>query len=265
MVKIVIGGEYMKDVKKDYPSISVITPTYNSGRFIKETIDSVLNQTFENWEMIIVDDCSSDNTIDIINDYIKTDGRIRLIQLSINSGPAVARNTAIKNAKGRYIAFLDSDDVWYPEKLERQLQFMENSKVAFSFSKYENINESGTKKGTVEDIPEKVTYKQLLKNNVIGCLTVMLDRDQIKDVEMINIRTRQDYVLWLSLTKRGFTAYGLQEVLAKYRNVQHSVSSNKFKMAKQNWKVYRQIEQLSFFKSTWYFLQYVFSKLRKYS
>ncbi|OLO42334.1 glycosyl transferase [Alkalihalophilus pseudofirmus] len=245
--------------------ISVITPAYNSEKFIRETIESVLAQTYTNWEMIIVDDCSSDSTTEIIKQYEEQDERLTLIQLKENSGPAVARNTAINNAKGRYLAFLDSDDQWVPEKLERQLTFMQEREIAFSFTQYFKINEEGEETGMVESIPEKVSYNQLLKNNVIGCLTVMIDTEMTGKIEMVNIRTRQDYVLWLTLCKRGFIAYGLQEVLAKYRIVENSVSSNKIKMAKQNWKVYREIEKLSLMKSMWNFIHYVYFKVRKYS
>ncbi|OIJ21754.1 glycosyl transferase [Anaerobacillus alkalidiazotrophicus] len=244
--------------------VSVITPTYNSAKFIGETIESVLAQTYTNWEMVIVDDCSSDETVRIVKEYVAGDNRIKLIQLKENSGPAIARNTAIEHACGRYLAFLDSDDQWLPHKLERQLQFMQEHEIAFSFTDYMNMNEDGTETGVVTHAPKEANYHQLLKHNTIGCLTVMLDTEKTGKVKMINIRTRQDYVLWLTICKQGFTAYGLQEVLANYRNVGNSVSNNKLKMAKQNWKVYRQIENISLVKSLWYFVHYVYFKLKKY-
>ncbi len=252
----------MKEAKLNKPLISIITPSYNSAKFIGDAIQSVLNQTYTNWEMVIVDDCSKDETVEIIQQY--KDERIRLIQLQENSGPAIARNTAIEAAQGRYIAFLDSDDQWLPEKLEKQLRFMQDNDIAFSYTKYKNMTEDGTETNVIVNVPEKVTYEDLLKHNVIGCLTVMVDKDKAGEVAMVNIRTRQDYVLWLHLCKRGFTAYGLQEVLAKYRLVENSVSSNKLKMAKQNWKVYREIEQLSLVKSVWYFMHYGYFKMKKY-
>ncbi|MBU9722708.1 MULTISPECIES: glycosyltransferase family 2 protein [Bacillaceae] len=245
--------------------VSVITPAFNSARFIEETIQSVQNQTYPHWEMIIVDDCSTDETVKIIQEYATQDKRIKLIQLMENSGPAVARNTAIRNSRGRYIAFLDSDDQWLPKKLEKQLQFMEEKGIAFSFTKYRNVDENGVESGTIIEAPEVVSYSHLLKQNMIGCLTVMLDKTKVGNVEMVNIRSRQDYALWLSLCKKGFQAYGLQEVLAKYREVGNSLSSNKLKMAKQNWKLYREIEKLGFLKSSWYFLHYVYYKVRKYT
>ncbi|MBM7095808.1 glycosyltransferase [Bacillus sp. H-16] len=247
------------------PLVSVITPAYNAERFIAQTIESVINQSFHDWEMIIVDDCSTDRTISIIKDFANRDRRIQAIQLSDNSGAAIARNEAINKSRGRYLAFLDSDDQWLPEKLEKQLGFMKEKGAAFSFTDYIFIDETGKETGAVTEVPECVSYKDLLKENMIGCLTVMIDREKTGYVKMIDIRTRQDYVLWLELCKRGFNALGLQEPLSKYRVVEGSVSSNKMKMAKQNWKVYREIEKLNLVKSIWYFLNYLYFKVRKYS
>ena len=250
---------------KSYPLISVITPTYNSERFIRKTIESAQAQTYTNWEMIIVDDCSTDRTVEIIEELKEHDSRIQLIKLNENCGPAIARNVAIERAKGRYLAFWDCDDQWMPEKLEKQLKFMQEHRIAFSFTKYMKIKEDGSEKNLIVDIPNEVNYKQLLKHNVIGCLTVMLDIEMIGEVKMINIRSRQDFVLWLTICKRGFTAYGFQEVLSKYRVVKGSLSSNKLKMAKQMWKVYREIEELSLIRSIWCFLNYLYFAIRKYS
>lgn len=246
------------------PLISVITPAYNAEKFVEATIQSVQAQTYTNWEMVIVDDCSKDRTVEIIQKYHQADPRIKLIQLQQNSGPAVARNTAIRNAKGRYLAFLDSDDQWTLEKLERQLHFMQEQDIAFSFTQYQVVDEEGTDTGKVIDAPEKVTYTDLLKNNVIGCLTVMIDTEKTGEVEMVNIRSRQDYALWLDLSRRGFQPFGLNEPLAKYREVGNSLSSNKVKMARQNWHVYREIERLSLPKSLWYFGHFVYFKSKKY-
>ncbi|WP_407928613.1 glycosyltransferase family 2 protein [Alkalihalobacterium elongatum] len=247
------------------PLISVITPAYNAEKFIEATIQSVQAQKYPHWEMVIVDDCSKDRTVEIIERYQQADPRIKLIQLQQNSGPAVARNTAIRNAKGRYLAFLDSDDQWTPEKLARQLQFMQEQDIAFSFTQYEVVDEAGADTGKVIEAPEKVTYTDLLKNNVIGCLTVMVDTKKTGEVEMVNIRSRQDYALWLELSRKGFQPFGLNEPLAKYREVGNSLSSNKVKMARQNWHVYREIEHLSLPRSLWYFVHYVYFKLKKYS
>lgn len=238
------------------PVISVITPAYNSEVFIKETIQSVLDQTYSDWEMIIVDDRSKDDTVSLIKEMQDKDARIRLIELEKNSGSAVARNTAIEHSNGRYIAFLDSDDSWYPEKLERQLKFMQDEDVAFSFTEYVRTLEDGTETDYISKAPETVDWDALMKRCVIGCLTVMIDTEKTGEVRMVDIRTRQDYALWLSLTRQGYTAYGLQEVLAKYRVVGDSISSNKWKAAKRNWYVFRHIEGQNLPKALWYFGHY---------
>ncbi|KGX87207.1 glycosyltransferase family 2 protein [Pontibacillus litoralis] len=243
-------------MNNENPLISVVTPAYNAERFIAETIESVMKQTYTNWEMIIVDDCSMDQTVDIVQSYQEQDPRIQLIRLQHNSGSAVARNTAMDHARGRYIAFLDSDDLWIPQKLTKQLAFMQTKDIAFSFTEYVRIQQDGTRTQAIVKAPQCVGYDDLMKRCVIGCLTVMIDRDKIGDIKMVNIRTRQDYVYWLTLTKRGFLAYGLPEVLSEYRLVSNSISSNKWKAAKQNWYVFRQIEQQSLWKSMWYFSHY---------
>lgn len=243
-------------MNQDIPAVSVITPAYNAERFIKETIQSVQDQTYSDWEMIIVDDRSKDRTVEYIKEVQAGDPRIRLIELEENSGSAVARNTAIENAAGRYIAFLDSDDRWMPEKLERQLRFMQDKDVAFSFTAYVRTLEDGTETDYISRTPATVDWDALMKRCVIGCLTVMLDRNKTGEVKMVDIRTRQDYALWLELTRRGFTAHGLADVLAKYRVVDDSISSNKWKAAKRNWYVFRHIESQSLPKALWYFGHY---------
>jgi len=244
------------------PLISVITPAYNAETFIAGTIESVLDQTYTNWEMVIVDDKSTDQTVQTVKNYLKKDDRIKLFVLEENSGSAVARNTAMKHAKGRYIAFLDSDDQWFPKKLEKQLQFMQEKDIAFSFTKYIRMEEDGTLRDNVSKAPESVGYRDLMKHCVIGCLTVMIDRDKIGHIEMVNIRTRQDYAYWLTITKMGYRAYGLPEILAKYRIVENSISSNKLKAAKRQWYVYRQIEKQNLLVSMYYFFHYAFRGIR---
>lgn len=247
---------------KQNPLISIITPAYNAENFISQTIESALRQTYTNWEMILVDDRSTDRTVEYIKSYQEQDDRIKLIELEENSGSAVARNTAMEAAKGQYFAFLDSDDLWTPQKLEKQLRFMQEKDIAFSFTKYVIVQEDGTETNAVTETPAYVDYDDLMKYCIIGCLTVMLDTAKIGKVEMLNIRTRQDYVLWLTLTKKGFLAYGLPEVLAKYRLVENSISSNKLKAARQNWNVYRYIEKQSLAKSIWYFSNYAFKSVK---
>lgn len=249
------------------PLISIITPVYNAETFIEETIKSVMDQSYDHWEMILIDDCSTDNTRIKLSKYKQIDNRIKIVHLKENKGPAIARNTGLNQAKGRYIAFLDSDDQWLPHKLDKQLNFMQKKAIAFSYTAYNRVQMIGNRKESSKEvmIPDHVTYKDLLKENVIGCLTVMIDTSLTGPIQMVNIRTRQDYALWLELTRRGFIAHGLQDILANYRVRDHSVSSNKVKMVKQNWRVYRDIEKLSLPKSIWYFLHYIFLKMKRYS
>lgn len=251
------GGTLMNNTsEKHTPLVTIITPAYNAEAFITDAIESVINQTYTRWEMIIVDDSSTDHTVKKIRAYTKQDERITLIELEDNSGSAVARNRAIDAAHGRFLAFLDSDDLWVPEKLEKQLQFMLERNIAFSFTEYARMKVDGSILRSNIKAPETIDYHGLLKHCVIGCLTVMIDKDKTGHLQMINLRARQDYVLWLALTKQGFLAYGLPEELAIYRSVKKSISSNKLKMAKRNWKVYRRIEGKGFFKSIWYILHY---------
>lgn len=243
--------------------VSIITPVYNSEKFIKDTISSVLNQTYTNWEMILVDDCSTDNSKKIINEYVEKDSRFKYIKLSQNSGAAVARNTAIKAATGRFLAFLDSDDAWEPEKLDLQIKFMIENKVGFSFTSYKVVDENGKPTGKIVSVPSTINYEELLKNTIIGCLTVVIDKDLVGDIQMPNLRARQDFVTWLSILKNGYTAYGINIPLATYRVVSNSISSNKLKMIRRNWNVYRNIEELSLMKSAYVTSYYVFNAVKK--
>lgn len=247
----------------DKPLVSIITPSYNSTKFIPATIESVLAQTYQNWEMLIVDDCSKDESRKVIREYTVKDDRIKLIELTENSGAAVARNTAIKAAKGKYVAFLDSDDLWVPTKLEKQIEFMEINDYAFTYSKYQLMDVDGNILDKVIDVPRNIDYNGLLSNTIIGCLTAVVNVEKTGPIEMPNIRTRQDLATWLSILKRGHKAHGYQEVLAYYRLVPGSISSNKLKAAKQNWKVYREVEKLGLFRSVFVFLGYAWTSVKK--
>jgi hypothetical protein len=242
--------------------VSIITPLYNSEKLISETIESVLAQTYKNWEMIIVDDCSTDNGVNIVNKYQKNDDRIKLIKLSKNSGAAVARNTAIKNADGRYIAFLDSDDLWYPKKLEKQIEFMKQNNYFFTYTNYQKMSESGELINEIVKSPRKLVYKKALHTNYIGCLTAIYDKKKLGKVYMPEIRKRQDYGLWLKILKQ-VDGYGLNKNLAYYRVRENSVSSNKLNLIKYNWQLYRDIEKLSIFRSSYYILYTIMLKLLK--
>ncbi|AFJ01902.1 Putative N-acetylgalactosaminyl-diphosphoundecaprenol glucuronosyltransferase [Methylophaga frappieri] len=235
--------------------VSIITPLHNAEEYITQTIESVLGQTYSNWELIIVDDVSSDNSVVLVEKYVAQYARVKLIRLEQNSGAAVARNAAIKVAKGRYLAFLDSDDLWLPTKLEKQLAFMQETGHPFTYTAYEKINESGRLIGKV-GVPVRVNYQQLLKTCYLGCLTVMLDRTYFDDISMPLIRRRQDFGLWLRLLKKVDFAYGIRDVLGQYRVHEKSISSNKFTTSAYTWQLYRQVEQLNLLKSLYYFGQY---------
>lgn len=242
---------------KDSFKVSVIMPTHNSAEFLKETISSVLNQTYQNFEILITDDKSEDNTLEILEDLAQNDDRIKIFKLNVNSGAAVARNNSIRNAKGRFIAFLDSDDIWNPDKLEKQISFMIDNKVALSYSNYHEIDESNK---IINDIiiKDKLTYDDLLKQGYIACLTAMYDTDTVGKVYMPLIRKRQDWALWLKiLREHQITAYGLSEKLAKYRIRKNSLSTKKLNLIKYHWYIYRNFENLSIFSSAYYLLNYI--------
>ncbi|ARV13821.1 glycosyltransferase family 2 protein [Polaribacter sp. SA4-12] len=243
--------------------VSIITPNYNSEKFISETINSVLNQTYKNWEMIIVDDVSTDKSIDIITFFCKQDSRIQLHQLSDNSGAAIARNKAISLAKGTFIAFLDSDDLWLPKKLEFQLDFMLKNNYSLSYTSYEIINEEGNSTNKTIKCKDKLDYNRMLYSNEIGCLTAMYNKDVLGKIFMPKIRKRQDYGLWLKVLKSEKYAFGLATVLAQYRDRSQSISNNKVEMLKWNWNLYKNVENLSYFRATYYTLCNVINKLLK--
>lgn len=243
--------------------VSIITPSYNCEKFIGKTILSVISQTYEKWEMIIVDDLSTDNTTSIVKEMIAKDSRIKLIIQKKNGGAAIARNVAIKNSTGRYIAFLDSDDLWFPDKLERQLEFMRLNNLALTYSSYKTIDENDNEIGQFITQPQ-ISYKQILKSNIIGCLTAVYDTKITGKTYMPEIQKRQDYGLWLRLLKQDINAMGILEPLASYRIHANSLSKNKFSAAKYQWKIYRNIEKLNIFKSIYYFIHYVFRGVFKY-
>lgn len=227
-------------------------PTYNCGKYIAESIQSVQAQTIRDWELLIVDDCSSDDTEEVVRQFSGCDDRIHYEKLSQNSGPAVARTQALRKARGRYIAFLDSDDLWLPQKLERQIEFMEKEKVPFSCTAYKQIDENGKDLSVALYPPEKTDYKKMLRlSNPIGNLTVMYDQSQLGRYEVPRIKKRNDFALWLRILHDTPYCAGMQQVLASYRVRANSVSSNKLAQAKYHWQLYRKIEKLSLFRSVW--------------
>ncbi|HFK3172494.1 glycosyltransferase family 2 protein [Proteus mirabilis] len=236
--------------------ISIIMPSYNSGEYIRKSIDSVLNQSYKNFELIIIDDCSSDNTVDIITSY--QDKRIKLLKNETNQGAGITRNKGLLLSNGRFICFLDSDDTWRPDKLEKQLTFMLSNNIDFCFSAYDRVSEDNTFICRI-GVPEKVNYSDMLKVCSIGCLTVMFDKDKFTDFSMPSIRKRQDYALWLKLLKQTPYAYGINEPLGFYNIRENSISSNKLNAAKYQWKIYREIEDLNLFYASYYFFHYSFN------
>ncbi|NLY04319.1 MAG: glycosyltransferase family 2 protein [Campylobacter sp.] len=243
--------------------VSIIMPSYDSEKFIAKSINSALSQTYSNLELIIVDDCSFDNSNDIIEQYAKQDSRVKLIKLDQNSGPAVARNKAIESANGDYIAFLDSDDLWDKDKIEKQLKFMQDNDLAFTYSSYRLIDEDDKELGNFTTTPE-VTYENLLKTNSIGCLTAIYDVKKLGKVYMPLILKRQDYGLWLKILKQINSSKGILDSLATYRIRKNSVSSNKLKAAKYQWKIYTEVEKLGIIKSSYYFIHYAINGIFKY-
>lgn len=241
--------------------VSIITPSYKSEKYISETIESVLKQTYKNWEMIIVDDCSPDNSNNVIESFIKLDTRIKLIRLDTNSGPAIARNKAIEEAQGRYIAFLDADDVWKKDKLTKQLDFMQKKDCALTYTAYEIMNETGELLHKKISTPLKVTYTDLLKSNHIGCLTAMYDTAKIGKIFMPLIQKRQDYGLWLKILRQTGVSYGIGEPLAIYRIMPTSVSSNKLDLLRYHYKLFREFENIGRLKTIYYLFWHVVTKL----
>ncbi|WP_105265356.1 glycosyltransferase family 2 protein [Pseudoalteromonas sp. T1lg76] len=237
------------------PLVSVIMPLYNAASFLEETVQSVIQQTLTDWELIIVDDFSTDSSLSVLAPLIDAEPRIKLIQQAENAGVSVARNKAISNAKGRYIAFLDSDDLWLPYKLEKQIDFMRSNNIAFSYSAYEKVDEAGNCFGRV-GVPEKVDYNNLLKTCVIGCLTAIYDTNRLGKVYMPLNTKREDFATWLCILKKVDFAYGYQDVLAQYRVYASQSSGKKAQMAQENWYLYRHIEKLGFIRSTYYFVHY---------
>ncbi|MDC9581151.1 glycosyltransferase [Xenorhabdus sp. PR6a] len=242
--------------------ISIIMPTCNSIKYVEHSINSVLGQTYPNWELLITDDCSTDNTFDFISKYASIESRIKIFRNEKNLGAAATRNNSIKYARGRFIAFLDSDDLWHPNKLENQISFMIKKKCALSYSYYQKIDENGNLKGIITS-PNATNSKKLLFTNVIGCLTAIYDTEKVGKLYMPLIKRRQDMALWLKIMDISGNAYAIPEVLAYYRVSKKSLSGNKYKAAMSQWDLYRNTLRLGFVKSSIYFASYAFFGLIK--
>ena len=241
--------------------VSIIMPTYNCGRFIVETILSIQNQTYEYWEVEIVDDCSTDDTKEIVEELAKKDSRIHYTCLEINSGAAVARTEAMKLAQGEYMAFCDSDDLWMPDKLERQLAFMQENNYAFSCTAYEQIDEQSKSLNRVIKTVRKTDYNRLLLDCPVGNSSVMYHVGTMGKFEVPNIRKRNDDALWLTMLKKEKYIWGMPDVLMRYRIRKNSISSNKLAVIKYHWILYREIEHLSVFRSVFHICWWCFLKV----
>lgn len=241
--------------------VSIIMPTYNCGKFIGETIESVLQQSYKNWEIIIMDDCSKDDTKQIVEGYSLNDKRIKYFCLDVNSGAAVARTEAMKRAEGEYMAFLDSDDLWMPDKLEKQLSFMTKNGYAFSCTAYEQIDEESKSLDRVIRTVKKTDYNRLLLDCPVGNSTVMYSVKSMGKFEVPDIRKRNDDALWLQMLKKEKYIWGMPDVLMKYRIRKNSISSNKWKVIKYHWILYRDIEHLSVVRSVFHIGWWCFLKV----
>lgn len=239
--------------------VSIIMPVYNGEKYIETAINSVISQTYYNWELILINDCSDDNSQEIIDRFNKKYVNIKCIKNKKNLGVSKSRNIAISKAQGRYIAFLDSDDIWHRDKLKRHIRFIDKYKIAFSFTSYQMINHIGERINSVVNPPLKLSYNNELKENYIGCSTVIIDIKKI-DIKFIQFKKikHEDYILWLDLLKKGYTVMGLKQVLTLYRISPNSVSSNKIKAALWRWNIYMNVEKLSLVKSVYYFTIYAY-------
>ena len=241
--------------------VSIITPSFNSEKFIAETIQSVQNQTYPNWEMIIVDDCSTDRTVSVIQQFVKNDVRIRLFQLDRNSGAGIAREKALSNINGDYISFLDADDLWKPLKLEKQLQFLKEHKAHFTFSFYDCIDEEGNTLNKRVEAPINLTYRQLFFCNYVGNLTGIYEVDFFGKIAISATRKRQDWMVWLTILKKIKKAKPVPESLALYRIRENSLSASKVDLLKHNFAVYRSFHGFSFLSSLFIMIGFLITQL----
>lgn len=237
---------------KDYGLVSIITPNWNCAKFIAETVKSVQNQTYTNWEMIIVDDCSTDGSENLVELFMSEDKRIRLLQNSKNSGAAISRNYALREARGKWIAFLDSDDLWMPDKLEKQLEFMADNNYKFSYTQYIEINEFGQEKGVCISGPKYITRHGMYNFCWPGCLTVMYNQEAVGLIQIADIKKNNDYAMWLKVCHK-VDCYLLPEVLAKYRRGRSgSISTHGYvTLLKWHYKLFHEANGNNIVQSIW--------------
>ena len=243
--------------------VSVIMPSFNAGRFIAASIESVISQTIKDWEMIVVDDASTDDTVGIIGRYERQDRRIRMVSLKTNRGAAYARNLGLDQARGDMLAFIDSDDIWFPEKTSKQLAVMNASAADISYTGYTRLHDGQQEGSEVVPVPEHVSYRTMLRRCLISCPTAMVRRSTCGTVRMPTLRVAEDHGYWLALLRDGTrTAVGLTEPLVKVRLRSNSLSANKIVAARHAWKLRREVEGFGFVKSVWLFGGYAFEAVR---
>lgn len=247
--------------------VSVIMPAYNAAGYIEESIGSVCSQTYTDWELVVVDDVSTDNTCEVVRGIMKSDPRIRLLEMSKNGGPGFARARGIQEAKGRYVAFLDSDDVWLPNKLEKQIGFMSSLKCVLSFTQFRRMDGASGRIGRKIDVPASLSYRGLLANTAIALSSAVVDRVLVGewDPPAVGKNYIEDYPLFYSILKKGHKALGLKEDLLRYRVRSDSFSRSKGKYATKVWRTYRDLEGLSLPVAAWFFSQYAIRGVLKYS
>lgn len=244
--------------------VSIITPCHNSASTIEKTLKSVINQTYNNWEMLVIDDYSTDKTAEIIKKYSSKDNRIKYFKTVASSGsPSLPRNIGIDKAQGKYIAFLDADDVWFPNKLQKEVDFLEKNEYDLAYSYYEKMDWEGNRSERIIRTREKTTYDDLLKSNSIPCLTSIIRKDIIGDTRFKQI-PQEDFCFWLDILKKGYTAYNLCEVTALYREAKTSRSANKLDMFKGYWNVIRNHQHISLIPACYYMLTYTILGVAKY-
>lgn len=244
--------------------VSIVMPAYNMERYIEAAVCSVQAQTYENWELLVIDDCSRDATCEIVERLAAEDPRIRLIRNKQNMGVSRTRNRGIEMSRGRYVAFLDSDDMWRPGKLECQIEALERTGADFSYCSYAIVDAEGKQAKPDYMVPTRITYESLLRENVVGCSTVLIEAPVIKANLFGSGFYHEDYVLWVKLLKDGLKAVGCGEVLADWRYIENSRSFNKFRAAKNRWHIYRRFLGLSYVKSVQLLMCYATAGLKKY-
>ena len=245
--------------------VSIVVPVYNAGRFLDDTIKTVLNQTYANWELILVNDKSTDNSREIALKYQEKDHRIKLLDNKNNSGAAISRNKGIDEAKGKFIAFLDADDLWNKDKLKKQVKFMNEKDCEFSFTGYEFADESGKPNGKKVYVPATINYKQALKNTTIWTSTVMLNMEKLSkmQIKMPDLRRGQDTATWWKILRTIDKAYGSDTLLSYYRRTSNSLSANKLAALRRTWNLYRRHEKLNILMSSYCFIYYCINATRR--